>query len=266
MTPEEVRRRTAGAVVVEVGWRTPEGTVRAAARTPLLYDPEAAGPTLALTYDDAGLAAELSAAESVVLIVSDARLVLRDWEPIAWRGRAHVDPDPEGDAFLYEMVDQELRKHPPTRMRADSLLQRRENWWYVARLLVRFTGLDPIGAPAARNEPDQGVLVWNGEQELRVDTVAVDDWSADRMRLRALGGHGPQERTGPAALLRHDYSDDFDRRAHLLVTGRIDHDTLEVAGREGNAQLPPVPSWWQRLRSARRLERQCTRAISAAGH
>ncbi len=266
MTPEEVRRHTAGAVVAEVGWRTPEGTVRAAARTPLLYDPEVGAPTLALTYDDAGLASELAAAESVVVVVSDARLVLRDWKPIVWSGQASVDADPDGDVFLWEMIDQELRKHPPSRMRADSLLQRRENWWYVARLLVRFTGLEPVGEPAARSEPDEGVLVWHGEQGVRADTVAVDDWAADRVRMRTLAGESAAERVGPAALLRHDFSDDFDRRAHLLLTGRVDGGTLEVAQREGSADLPPVPTWWQRLRAAKHLERACTRGIRAAGH
>lgn len=267
MDADELRRAVAGVVVVEVGWREDDGSVRAAARTPLVYDPETGLPTLALTYDDAAVAAALDRADRAVVVVSDSRLVLQGWQPAVWTARPEVEADPEAHEFLGVLVDQELRKHPPSRMRADSLLQQREHWWYVARLLVRFSGVEPIGEPAARTAPDEGVLVWSSGDGLQADTVSVDDWSAERLRLQSLAGPPSDGRGGgPAALLRHDYSDDFERRAHLLLTGRLSEDTFEVANREGSAALPPVPSWWQRLREAKRLERACRRAIRAAGH
>lgn len=250
------------ALVAELAWSQGDGVVRLAARTPLVLSGE---PALALTYDDRDLADRLADADEVMLVLSDARHTLPGWQPLAVPVVPAVAFDPEGERFTSELVEQELAKHPPARLRADSLLQRRENWWYLARVLVT---LRPAGRPrpiAARSHPDSGVLCWNGGG-LQVATVSVDDWGAERLRLGGVPVGAGARGSVQAALLRHDFTADLERRATLVITGRLDGDTLWPAERGGQSQLPPPPSAWRRIRQAWAYERACRRAITAAGH
>lgn len=253
-----------GAIVAEVAWRDADGHVNWAARTPLVLDGQ---PCLALTYDDIGLARRLATAPDVVLVISDARRALRGWEPLAVPVAPSVSYDPEGETFLAELVEQELRKYPPSRLRADSLLQRRENWWYVARVLVTLRPTRPARPIAARHDADSGVLAWVTEGGLAVDTVSVDDWSGDGLRLASLGGAAPH-RGAPAraAVQRHDHTADLEQRATLVVAGHLDGTTLWPTHRHGDAQLPGAPSVWRRVRRAWAFERACRRQIRAAAH
>ena len=251
-----------GAVLAEVGWRRADGSVGAVARVPLLDD---GVPVLALTYDERALAEELAASRSVVLVVSDAQWALRGWEPLAIEGRAALHHDPDGEAFEATLVEDELRKHPPSRLRVDSLLQRREHWWYLGRLLLRLERRRLLPAPAARTSPEEGVLVWDAGEALAVDTVAVDAWDATTVRVGSLGGGALAAPRGAAAcLLRHEASPDLERRAELQLRGTLDGDRLAVTERRGAAALPAVPGWWQRLRAEKRRERDCSRAIRRA--
>lgn len=251
----------AGAVLAEVGWRRPDGTIGAAARVPLL---DGATPVLALTFDDRRLADELATATEATLSVSDSRWALRGWRPLSASGRVAVEHDLDGALFEERLLDEELRKHPPSRLRADSLLQRREYWWFLPRLLVSFADLEPGPEPAARTSPDEGVLVWAGTGGLCADSVAVDTWQRDEVRLASLAGRPHPSAPTPACLLRHDAADDFERRVELRLEGELVDGRLRVARTDGRIDLPPLPSWWGRLRQAKRLERECRRAIAEA--
>lgn len=265
----EVVAAVQGAVVAEVGWRESDGTIRLVARMPFVLD---ATPALALTYDELDLAGRLAGADQAILAVSDARHALRGWRPLTVPVTASVVYDPEGETFTSEVVDQELRKCPPARLRADSLLQRRENWWYLARALVT---LRPLAAPspvAPRHQADQGVLCADAGSQLVATTVDVADWGGELLRLRArdegmpAGVRATRPPGGPAALLRHDFTADLERRATLVITGRLEDDVLWPAARNGQAALPAVPGVWRRFRDARAFERACRRAIRAVGH
>lgn len=265
----EVAAAVQGAVVAEVGWREPDGTVRLVARMPFVLDTT---PALALTYDELGLARRLADADEAILTISDARQALRGWRPLTVPVTASVGYDPEGERFTSELVDQELRKCPPARLRADSLLQRRENWWYLARALVTLRPLAPPSPVAPRHYADHGVLCADAGSHLVATTVDVADWDEEPLRLRVrdegmpAGARTTPRPGGPAALLRHDFTTDLERRATLVVTGTLEGDALWPAAREGRAGLPPVPGVWRRFRDARAFERSCRRAIRAAGH
>lgn len=259
---DELLEAIEGAPVAEVVWRRPDGSIGAAARTPLRLDD---APVLALTFDDLLLAEELTAASTVGLAVSDARMALRGWRPVVATGGVQRQVDLDGAVFVDRLVGQELRKHPPARLRADSLLQRRENWWYLPRLIVR---LEPDRVSAhitGRDDPDHGVVAWRTDDGLRIDTVEVDDWQAARVRLRSLGGHRLAAPSGTdAALLRHDASTDLERRTSLTLEGKLEGDLFVVERRTGSPELPPVPNVWRRLRQAKAFERACRRGIAAA--
>lgn len=250
-----------GAVLAEVGWRRPDGTIGATARVPLL---DGATPVLALTFDDRGLAHELAAATEATLTVSDSRWSLRGWRAVNASGRVRLEYDLDGSVFEERLLDEELRKHPPSRLRADSLLQRREYWWFLPRFLVYFVDLESGPEPAVRTSPDEGVLVWAGTEGLGADSVRVDTWEEELVRVTSLAGRPHPDEPAPACLLRHDATDDLERRVELRLEGELVGGGLRVARREGRADLPPVPSWWGRLRQAKRFERDCRRAISVA--
>lgn len=250
-----------GAVLAEVGWRRPDGTIGAAARVPLL---DGATPMLALTFDDRGLADELAAATEATLTVSDSRWSLRGWRPISASGRVGVEHDLDGAVFEERLLDEELRKHPPSRLHADSLLQRREYWWFLPRLLVSFVNLESGPDPAVRTSPDEGVLVWAGTDGLCADSVRVDTWQQEQVHVTSLAGRSLPDTPTPACLLRHDAADDLERRVELRLEGELAGGRLRVARREGHADLPALPSWWGRLRQAKRFERECRRAIAEA--
>lgn len=251
-----------GGVVAEVGWREREGAVRLVARTP--FDLSGC-PALALTYDELHLAHRLADAGEGMLVLSDARHALRGWQPLAVPVSISLAYDPEGATFARDLVDQELRKYPPARLRADSLLQRRENWWYLARALIRMRPLGPPRSVAPREDADTGVLCWSAGNGLGVETVTVDDWTGERLLVRSRASAPPTD-PARAALLRHDFTVDLERRATLEVTGRLEGDTFWPATREGRGDLPGIPGVWRRLRQEKAFEHACRRAIRAAGH
>lgn len=258
------------AVVGEVAFATPTGAVDAAVVHPLVHD---GGVVLALPFARRGLADALASARSVALVSSDGRLVLRDWSPVAATGRMRVSADLEGRWFARELLDQELRRYPPARLLADSLIQRREYWWYLPRLLCHFGGVSWEAPVGAREDPEgTGVLAWDAAEGLRADAVAVTGHGDDRVVVRTLAGAPISGAADPACLLLHDFSvPDFERRAELVLQGRLEGDVLVVERRRGNLPLPGPPSLLQRWRLARRFSRACrveiarARAQAAAG-
>lgn len=253
----------AGALSAEIGWRGADGHLDMTARMPLVRGSE---PVLALTYDDLALARCLAAATDAVLVLSDARFALHGWQPLQVPVTMSLRHDPEGEVFVEELVDQELRKFPPSRLRADSLLQRRENWWYLARVLVTLHPLRRVEAITARATEDSAVVCWGTRGLLRATTASVRDWNQDRILLRRLDLGTFDDASGaPAAALRHEATVDRERSATAVAAGRLDGWALTVSSRRGDPRLPAAPGVWQRIRHARRLERACRRGLADAG-
>ncbi len=264
METEQVRasRAAAAAVVAELVYTRQDAEIGAVVVTPLVAEGRI---LVALPYAEATRADELAAAEQVCLVVSDDRMALRGWEPLAITGRIEVTPDPEGDRFQDDLLDQELRKYPPTRLLADSLRDRRDHWWYLPRLLCHVVPSGGVRAVGRRSDPTAGVLAWRGSGGLDVETVEVLDAEEDRVRVRALSGRELRGAGDPAVLFRHDYSQpDLERRAERRESGRLEGAVLRDVEREGELALPEPPGLLERMRRYRALSKACRRELARA--
>ncbi len=242
------------AAVAELAYSEEDGSPRLEPLTPLPLD---GGVAFALSYARLELARRLAEAPRVSLTFSDSRLAYVGWNPLAVRGRVEVIPDPEGDLFLDELLYWELRKYGPSRELIGSLVLRRDNWWYVPRLILRFTASDVPRPAARRTGPEHGVLAWRAAQQTASEPVRVDDWEAERVTVRPASGSLVPEGV-PAALLYHDFSvPDRDLRAALHVSGRLENGRLAVTSREGTRVLGKRPGIFARWRAQKELERRC---------
>ena len=167
----------------ELGWVGPRGAY-ALAVVPLVLGGR---PTVALPSAWVEVLRPLADAGRAVLTVTDPRMTGRRWRSCALSGRATVVDDLDGSVMVEHLLVQELRKHPPSRVLADSPLLRRENWWYVPRVLVQLevTRCDPL--PPRTDPTGQALLVTSGTDGVpRADVVAVPDWAARPLPVRAV--------------------------------------------------------------------------------
>lgn len=242
------------AAVAELAYRAEGGWPRVEPLTPLLLN---GGPVFALPYARLDLARRLAEAPQVSLTFSDSRLAYVGWNPLVVRGRMEVIPDPEGDLFLDELLYWELRKYGPSRELIGSLVLRRDNWWYVPRLILRFTESEDPRPTARRTGPEHGVLAWRTREDVVSEPVRVEDWEAERVIVRPASGRLLPDGV-PAALLYHDFSvPDRELRAELHVSGRLENGRLVVASREGARSLGKRPGIFARWRAQKELERSC---------
>ncbi len=249
------------ATTCEVAWVDRADHPGAVTAVPLL---DGAVPCVALTYDHADLRPALAAATAVAFTVTDSRSLPAGADAVAAVGRVSVTDDVTGEVFGDDLLDQELRKYPPTRTLADSPLLRRENWWYLPRILVRLDRVEEVRRLAPRRDADRdALLVRDDGAGLRLDVVSAPDWTAPVVALRAdttLRGDG-----GPVLAHGHDHSIDRERWEGWDVRGTLEGDRLTVRERAGRAGLDPAPlTLLQRWRGARALERGCRRGIAAA--
>lgn len=230
--------------------------------TPLMLD---GAPAFTLTYDRLEEARRIGRSPQLTLALYDPRLARVGWSPLAVPVRATVEPDPEGERFKEELLEQELRKHPPSRELANSFLLQRENWWYLPRLIVR---LEPVETPrplARREESSHGLLAWTtGPSEHScVQTVAVPSPDGERVPVSPLGEGTPPDGV-PAALRLHELElPEMERSATLKLCGRLRGGELAVERRAGAAELGPRPGIIARWRWLRRLEWGCKRGLKA---
>ncbi|WP_219416984.1 hypothetical protein [Pseudonocardia nigra] len=246
------------ATSADVAWVDAGGTPYAITAVPLLDGPV---PCVALTFDRAALLPSLAGAAAVAFAVTDARALPGEADGVAAIGRVAVE---RVDALGEALLTQELRKYPPSRALADSILLRRENWWYVARAVVRLDRVDRVQeVPARRDAGRDALLVRDDGTGLRLDVAAADDWSLPAVPLRAaapLRGDG-----GPVLAHGHDFSPDRERWESWGVRGQLCGDRLDVGARDGRPGLDPAPlRLLQRLRRSRAFERGCRRGIAAA--
>ena len=251
---QTLRTSAETAAVAELAYVGPDGSPRIEALTPLLSEKE---PVFALPYSRMDLARCLENNPHVSLTFSDSRLARVGWSPLTVEGKMKVTPDPEGDLFLEEPLYWELRKFWPSRQLIGSLVLRRDNWWYVPRLILRFTETETPRPITRRTEPDQGILAWKDDGSVFSDTVRVDDWDTDRPLVSSLSQKELPD-NAPATLLHHDFSiPDREQRASLSLAGTLKNNRLSVTRREGTRTLEKRPGLIARWRAQKDLERLC---------
>ncbi|ASU83682.1 hypothetical protein CDO52_13575 [Nocardiopsis gilva YIM 90087] len=191
-------------------------------------------------------------------------------------GRVDIRFDLEGERFIDHLLDQEAVKHPPTRLRSDSMMARRENWWWLARVLITLIAPDEIRELPGRSRPEDALLVRPDERGARgnrpdlprVDIVTSREWheeaggTVDLWERRG----SPLEGTGePAFAFSHAYSPDRERWERWYRTGTLVGEELRVQAGVGLPQSEPRPfSILERFRNHRDVARACRKGIATA--
>ena len=262
MPPDAVRRHPdveaalRAAVVADVAW-TVEGRPRLHGVLPLV-GPD--GPVLALPFSELATARSLAAAGRVLVCLSEPEGAGRAWRPLAVRARTRLQEDPDGDVFTATLLEQELLRWPPSRLLADSVLLRREHWWWLPRLLVHLEVLEerPL---AAREGPDDHLLVVAGDGA----GDGAGDWPEAAVTGPTGAVRGAAPAPGPAVLLGQELSwPDLERWGRWSWQGRWDGEALQVEQAPESTGLPPVPGLLSRWRRHRALERSCRAGLAAA--
>ncbi len=217
-------------------------------------------PTIAFTFAEHEVAASVAAAPEVTLVLSEPRGTGAAYRPLLLRGRPRLDVDPEGHAFVEELLDQELRKLPPARLLADSLLLRREHWWYLPRLLVTIESATTHPGEDRSTARDH-LLVTGGADGVRVVTAGI---TADDGVVLALDlAEDPDGPPRKALLFGQDGSfPDLDRRAQWHYDGHLEGRTLSVGRWPSATGIGKPPGVLERWRQQRRFEHACRRALA----
>lgn len=256
--------------VCELAWLQPGARPDIAAATPLVLDGR---PAFAFPYAYAELGRAVGAAEQVAVVLSDPRSAGSEssWRPIAVLGRPRLTEDRDGDVFIERLLDQELRKFPPSRTLADSPILRREHWWYVPRLIVTVEPDAVVDVHPRVGGAADGVLAVamagnnTAQTRLALASVDVERRAGPTVRLRGHGftsGFSPGTSTARAALLCHDFSADIERWASWTAHGTLtatNELTFGVEHEVGDVRLPPPLGLLARLRRQRDLARACQR-------
>lgn len=244
--------------MAELLWRDPAGAPGAIGVVPLVLGGK---PTVALPWAHVDTARAAAASDTAVLVLSDPRLTGSRWEPLVATGRLTLVEDGDGVLFTEELLDQELRKHPPARALADSHMLRREHWWYLPRLVLV---LDPVDVvPGGRRDGPLDAVLGVDDGALHVRTVRLPEWDADPLQVDG----GPPEAAGPAVLIGQELSvPDVERWTVHTTTGNYADGRLSAVQPAATRELEPVPGLFARMRRERGLERGCMAALRAAGH
>jgi hypothetical protein len=244
--------------VAELLWQVDGASPGAAGVVPLVLEER---PAIALPWAQVEMARAVAAAGQVALALSDPRLTGSAWRPLVLTGRPALIEDADGSLFTDALLDQELRKHPPSRALADSPMLRREHWWYLPRLVVVLESVRV--EELRRREGAADAVLAVDDAGLLVRTVRVEDWTAEPLTLRG----APVAAAGPAVLIGQEISvPDVERWTVHTTTGRYVEGRLVDARPSGPRVLEPVPGLLARMRRQRALERACAGALRAAGH
>src|SRR5680860_1571754 len=79
-------------------------------------------PVLACTYAEEDLAREVAGSPVVTLSLTEPRSTGTAFRPLVIVGRPRLVEDPSGDLFATDLLAEELRRYPPSRLLADSCL------------------------------------------------------------------------------------------------------------------------------------------------
>lgn len=260
-TDVEVARRTwCRAPLAAIAWLAPDGAPDVASVLPLT---ESGRPVLAFPYARIGLARALEASTEVALAVvspggaGPGAAGLTAASLITVHGQAEVTADPAGERFHETgLIEVELAKYPTSRRRLDSLLLRREHWWFLPRLLVRIDGLHQ-----ARTAPAADGLLATGGSTLQVDPCHIKDRDPLELRTSDLV-------TGrsPAAVIEYggdlpELEQPWERR----WLGTLEGDRFETERVIGGGPADRPLGLRQRMRAEKHLERACKAGLREAG-
>ncbi|MDF2968414.1 MAG: uncharacterized protein K0Q93_2192 [Nocardioidaceae bacterium] len=218
-------------------------------------------PAVAFTYADEALARAVAAAGSVTLSLTEPRSTGADFRPLLARGRPLLVEDPDGDLYAADLLLQELRRYPPSRVYVDSPLLQRENWWYLPRLVVELDvqAVEPL---RARESADDQLLVVAGGDGLDVHVARTPAAGRGRLALE-VDGAPP---SGPAVLFSQDASfPDLENWSQWSYRGAWDGAVFTVQEAPAAVGLGPPLGLRQRWRRHRDLERRCVAALSKRG-
>ncbi|WP_087095760.1 hypothetical protein [Nocardiopsis sp. JB363] len=252
--------------VAELSWISPSGPTGIPVVPLTLRDQVC----VALPYSMADLALTLGgghAAFSVTDQEAGGRVGL------VGRGPVEVLEDLGGQEFAESLVEQEALKHPPTRLRADSLMARRENWWWVPRMIVTLTSVESVHELHPRTRATDALLVRDRHGHPEIDVVTADQWSdqsGSDIELWARGGTLLAGTDEPVFTFSHQYSPDFERWERWSRSGRLSGESLLVdraestpVGGEPSGPLQPY-GLLERYGNHRSLARACRRGIAEA--
>jgi hypothetical protein len=215
-------------------------------------------PVLAFTYADEPVAREVARAARIALAFTETRSAAQGFRPVLVTGRPRLVEDPKGDLYLEDLVVQELRRYPPSRLLADSPLLMREHWWYLPRLVVEID-VDAVEPMPQREATHDHVLVVADGTTPVVRLAGIRDRFDDRLGVDV---EGRSAASGPAVLFGQDASfPDLEQWAQWRYRGVWDGTSLAVEEAPARTGLGPVPGLLQRWRRQRALERACVRAI-----
>jgi hypothetical protein len=248
------------AQLAELVWDDPLGGPDAMPVVPLVDE---GVPCVALSYDLIDRADALTRAGTATVTITDPDLA-RGAPTVRCEVRVRRTDDLDGEHFeTSTLLLQELAKHPPSRRRLDSIILRREHWWFLPRVLLR---LEPLAEPVPI-APSSAVLGHREHGALRVSTVL--GWERDGTSLR-LARTDPADAStaprGPAVLLDHGAEPpDLERRWGSRAFGTLDGDRLTVEREDRWGRSDRAPTLVQRVRDEWALERACRAGLRASG-
>lgn len=265
MSGTDVERLVAASSLAELCWLDAAGAPQVRGVVPLVRDGR---PALAFLYADESVARSAASAAQVALVLAETRSTSPAFTPTVLRGRPRLVEDPEGDVYLADLVVQELRRYPPSRVFADSPLLMRENWWWLPRLVVEVDVEAAEPATARPSAYDHLLVVAEGDR-VALRAAGLPDPAGDVLALEldgALPASGPATgpAPGPAVLFGQDASfPDLERWSQWQWRGRWDGTLLRVDEAPARTGLGRTPGLLQRWRRQRDLERRCRAAIPA---
>ncbi len=255
MTAAETAASVAASSVSELCWVDDTGRPQVRGVVALLREDR---PALAFTYADEQLARDVAAAPEVRLVLSEPRSTGGGFHPLVATGRPRLVEDPRGDVYLTELVVQELRRYPPSRLYADSPLLMREHWWFLPRLVVEIevAAVEPIGPRTGERDH---LLVVADDRRPVVHVAGIVEQAGDVVTLDIPGPTLPE---GQAVLFGQDASfPDLEQWSQWHYRGWWDPPTLTVEDAPARTGLGRPSGLLQRWRRQRALERACTEAI-----
>jgi hypothetical protein len=221
---------------------------------------------VALPYAELARADALAAAGTAIACVSRPTLA-GGAEPIAARVRVRRTDDLDGERFeTSQLLMQELAKHPPSRRRLDSILLRREHWWFLPRILLHLTPVeDP--QPLAPSDALLGRRGPNGPSSIQVEAVTITSRSSAQLVLDPPLDESPVSRGATAAVILEHGAEppDLERTWGTRTRGTLDGSTLTVTRVERWGRADRMPTLIQRVRDEWGLERACRAGLQASG-
>lgn len=183
-------------------------------------------------------------------------------------GSVEVTEDPQGKRFVDQLLEQEVVKYPPSRLRIDSLMARRENWWWVPRILVRLHDIRSESEVTGRTRATDALAVRAVDGVPHVQVLTADDWpwQCDEV-VEVFGRDGAPVggRGEPTLVYSHQYSPDFERWERWHRRGRLRGERLHIEESEGQPleAVPPL-RFLERYLNHRQVARACRAGIATA--